>query len=330
MLANPRFSNARARTMRAASLLLVLALPGCGSSTSTTLPTAAFQAGPAFGDGGASDDAMRASLVRGTSSYPLAVGNRWDYVLHARIEVQPDQGEPSAWQERALYSEEVMDVGSFYGRTYFRIATGDPTAGPLSPWLLQRQDESGLYEYDNGPVFRPASVAAPRNPAFAASRAALASAERSLAGSARGAAFARAAAASVAKLERMRQEVTGGEWATTEPAPNELTLLRYPLRGGASWVVRSSPEFGREVLGMDDLVLPIGRVRAWRVQGTSELFGAGDLVLFWYGRAGLVRIHVHAVMDATDMSGNVIGKAVSDYDQALKSASLTGAAGPAK
>jgi hypothetical protein len=74
--------------------------------------------------------------------------------------------------------------------------------------------------------------------------------------------------------------------------------------------------------------LPLGTLPAWKLRGTSELFGPEDRVHFWYSRLGLLRIRFHVVGDATDNTGNVIGRVVTDSDQSLTEIHLvrTGAA----
>ena len=61
---------------------------------------------------------------------------------------------------------------------------------------------------------------------------------------------------------------------------------------------------------------------AWRVDGTSELFGPNDRVRFWYANAGLVRMALHAEEQATDDTGNPIGRLLVDEDQVLTAVEL--------
>jgi len=96
-----------------------------------------------------------------------------------------------------------------------------------------------------------------------------------------------------------------------------LTMLSYPLRPGASWIVRDSPRFVRTVVGLDMIHVPLGSFPAWALRGDSELFGPNDRVGFWYSRLGLLRIRYHVEADAVDNTGAVIGRVATDSDQSL-------------
>jgi hypothetical protein len=47
------------------------------------------------------------------------------------------------------------------------------------------------------------------------------------------------------------------------------------------------------------------------------VFGPDDRVFFWYGSQGLLRVRYHLVGNATDATGNIVGRIVSDSDQSL-------------
>ena len=339
MLAISRARDARARTMRVplvpfaiVVLSLALSVAGCGGhSSDTTAPTSAFQTESPFSGGGSPNSPSTGQgTARGQSDYPLAIGNRWDYVLAARIETFPTNGSPSASNETGKWRAEVTQRTTVGGREYFSVEEGDPDNSWPPSVFLQREDSEGLFEYDYGPIMLSRAPASPGADPLAVTRSALAAHQRSLAGTLHQAAFALAVSRVTEKLARMHQLLSEGALATTEPAVNEITLLRYPLRAGASWTVRTSPFFGRVVVGQDEMVLPVGRVRAWRVQGVSELFGSDDRVYFWYGRAGLVRTHLHAVSEATDEYGNPIGQAIGEFDQSLAQVHLNPDPGPVK
>lgn len=329
MFAIPRAAGPLARTTRSHALALPLLLAlvpallaGCSGRTSNSLaPPGLVTVDSPFSGGGdpsAFGSNARAGMPGRWQGYPLAIGNRWDYVLHARIVTYPDQGDPIVSQERARFSAEIITTGTLEGRDYFLLAEGDPSEPwPPAPQYAQRQDAEGFYEYDNSPVMRPSASGAPGTGSLAVSRTALSSHTRALAMVAQREAFERAAVHVTEKLEAMRQSLRTGKWAATEATPNELTLLRYPLRVGQEWAVRQSPFFGRIIVGEEEMQLPVGRVRAWRVRGVSELYGPEDRVHWWYGRAGLVRVHLHAEMEAVDNTGAVIGRAVAEFDQAL-------------
>ena len=299
--------------------ILAALLTGCGGeATRSTAPAGDFGTTPFAG----AEDPMapgalgEARALHARYRYPLAVGNHWDYVIRSRVVTIPDVGDPSTVLARTPWSAEVLGTVTAGTHEYFQVGEGDPrSAAPLVPVYLQRQDAEGFYELD--PPLTPAGVRAGPGTGPLAAAIDLAAIDRSLDGSAHHAAFARAAQRVAAKLERMRRSLGDVPAATDGAEPNELTFLRYPLQLGSRWTVRESPFFGRIVAGLDELTLPVGRVRAWRIRGVSELYGPNDRVHFWYGRAGLVRIHLRAEMDAVDDTGAVIGRVVAEYDQSL-------------
>ena len=128
-------------------------------------------------------------------------------------------------------------------------------------------------------------------------------------------AYSRAAAELTRKLSTLR--VTGA-------SSKGFTMLKFPLRVGASWVERDSPRFVRTVVGHELIRVPLGTVAAWNIRVTSELFGPNDRVNFWYSSLGLVRIHYHVEADAVDNTGAVIGRAANTGDRALTAVRLQG------
>jgi hypothetical protein len=325
-------SRPRAPFVLAALFLASLAslLTGCGRSTLATDPGGRFEDVTPFTgqDDPLAPDAIRdGSRVRGPYRYPLAVGNHWDYVIRARVVTIPDVGDPTTVSNRSPWSVEVVGTELRGAHEYFVVEEGDPrSAAPMLPRFFQRQDGEGFYELDV-----PATAPGLRADAGAEPLAAtidLATLDASLAGRPHREALARAARQVAAKLDRMRWSLATPPAATAGAEPDELTFLRYPLEVGARWTVRESPFFGRIVTGQEELLLPVGRVRAWRIRGVSELYGPNDRVIFWYGRPGHVRTRVHAESEATDEFGNIIGRAVADFDQVLVRVSLNPGGGP--
>jgi hypothetical protein len=317
--------SARVDPAHAALLLLATALlAGCsGRASSVSAPAGTFHSESPFSGTteGSAPGVEARELVSRPSGYPLAVGNRWDYVRHTRLEAIPLEGEPFAENFNSRWRVEVVGTTTLGAHEYFQVAEAEPsgTTWPATAQFLQRQDAEGFYEVDASPVLLPPA---------SGTAAALAALERSLAASPHRAAFARAAARIAERLERVRGELVGRGFGTTAAEPNELIMLRYPLRTGQSWLVRTFPRFGREIVGQDELILPVGRVRAWRVRGFSELYGPRDRVFFWYGRAGLVRVHHTFEMEAFDLNGNPVGRVIGDFDQSLVRVSLQAPLGP--
>ncbi len=249
---------------------------------------------------------------RARSSYPLAVGNRWDYAIQGRSVIITSAGpQPPVTFDESLRAEitGTVQVGA---RDYFLQEESISEAGRavIANLFRMRQDRGGLFELDAtvypGALKGEADGAAP----LAAELSAYV--ERTVPDAAQRAAFQRAAAT----LARRVEWLTHGARAAAAD-PGEIALLRYPLFIGAQWIVRDSPLFARTVIAREHLLLPAGSFNAWRIRGTSELFGPTDRVTVWYAGAGLVRITVHAESNATDETGNVIGREVFDSDQRL-------------
>ena len=147
--------------------------------------------------------------------------------------------------------------------------------------------------------------------------------DRVIEDSAQRAAFRRAAEQLLARLEATRHSASlSGAPERAGPDLGELSLLRYPLRVGARWVVRQSPRFARVVVARERVVLPAGVFTAWRLHGVSELYGPNDRVRFWYSAAGLLRVSVHYEMNATDDTGTVIGRLIGNEEQVLTAVQL--------
>ncbi len=319
------------------ALLTILSLPlaaGCRRyATSTTQPFAGSGAGSFFSGGqdpGDEPAAVSQRMLRREASYPLAVGNRWDYDLHARITTIPDQGDPTVSERDDFWSSELVALATIGARDYFLQSEYDPrvAAAPQPPQFALRQDRSGLYNLDLMRLTTASRDQPVSGAAQAVMTATILALDHALESAPQRAAFQAAARRAAERLVRMEQAGRGGSYATSDAESGEITLLRYPLHVGARWLVRESPRFARVVVGRDDLMLPIGHVSAWNLRGLSELYGPRDEVHFWYGRAGLVRIRVHAEADAVDDTGAIIGRAIGEFDQVLSKLTLAGYGGP--
>ena len=331
-----RLTRACTTPTRMLVLLTLVSLPlaaGCGrNATSTTRPFGGSGAGSFFANGQEHSDAPAAlseRMLRRGLSFPLAVGNRWDYDLHARIVTIPDLGAPTVAELDGDWQSEIVSKATIDTRDYFLQAEYDPrTALVPGPQFALRQDRSGLYNLDLVTL----STASRDQPVSGSAQkllgATILSLDRALESSPERAAFQAAARRVAERLVRMEQGGRGAFYAANGPESGEITMLRYPLHVGSRWVVRESPLFARVVVGLDDLMLPVGHVSAWRLRGLSELYGPRDEVQFWYGRAGLVRIHVNSEVDAVDNTGALIGKAIGEFDQVLSALTLAGHGGP--
>ncbi len=308
---------------------LVAVLAGCGRAVEPVAPGAgvieaeAVQAGARFPGDPLGERGPLASL-RGLP-YPLAVGNRWEYRIRANTRIVSPGTPDVVFENESPWTAEITGTASVEGRSYFLQEEYDPRVLRVPGGLrfAMRQDRSGLFERDIALRIGstvPARACDAPTAGVSALRSALAT---SLAGHPRRAAFERAGAELEARLRSVLAGPPGGG-----PDPGEITHLRYPLRVGARWVVRESPGFSRHVVGRERLLLRAGSFVAWRILGGSELFGPADHAMFWYAGSGLVRIRFHGESDATDESGNVVGRVIHDTDQRLVAVTLLEDGGP--
>ena len=260
---------------------------------------------------------------RGASFYPLAIGNQWTYSIRSRSTIVTDAGAQPPVVTQSPWIAAITGTSASNSRTYFIQAEYDPRVvgpglgpAPASTFLL-REDRSGLYEADQ--LIR-ATPTAPRPTAATQWRASI---DPAIAGTTQSAAFARAADVIAARLDLVMGSGMGRPGpGPGGPDPGELSMLRYPLRPGAHWVVRNSPLFTRTVVDRVTTRLPAGVFDSWKLRGDSELFGSTDRVHFWYGRAGLLRIRFHSEAEATDEAGNSVGRLIVDQDQILTALTL--------
>ena len=271
---------------------------------------------------------FRGPGARGQFQYPLAVGNRWEYITRVRTVLvvdgvpEPPQDFESSWVAQ-ITSTAVVD-----SREYFLQEEFDPRiAGPsVAIATFLRQDGTGLFVKDT-PFLRPAR--GPQlGPQPALARGLISYVNDRPAAAAHIDAFRNAARLLAARVAAIPGAAGMGGLGTTGADPGEITFLRYPLFAGAQWIVRDSPSFARTVEGRETVEVPGGQVRAWRIRGSSELFGPQDRVAFCYGDPGLVRVRVHAELDAVDTSGTVVGRVVLDTDQRLTAVTLVDSEGP--
>ncbi|HEY6195433.1 MAG TPA: hypothetical protein VI504_10355 [Candidatus Eisenbacteria bacterium] len=263
---------------------------------------------------------------RARSSYPLAVGNRWDYAIHGQAVIITSAGPQPPGTFDEPWRAEIIGTLHVGARDYLLQQESNPEivrpAGPVvSSAFRMRQDRDGLFELDT--QFYPGGIGSEADGAAPLAAELSAYVERTVPDAGQRAAFLRAAARLASRVRWLQHGslVAGAD-------PGEITLLSYPLFIGARWIVRDSPRFARTVLAREHLLLPAGAFNAWRIRGTSELFGPTDRVTFWYAGAGLVRIRVHAESPATDETGNVIGRAVFDSDQRLTQVRLVDPGAP--
>jgi hypothetical protein len=114
---------------------------------------------------------------------------------------------------------------------------------------------------------------------------------------------------------RRRMSMHLAHGGTTE----ELTRLLYPVQVGKEWTIRLDPLFATTVEAIESLDLPGGEQEAYRLRITSELFGANDSVVVWYGEDGFLGHSFHFEAVVTDSYGDPIGRMLGDEELRLQS-----------
>ncbi len=273
--------------------------------------------------------------------YPLRVGNRWLYQRQFVIVIVPSVGEPPPPPQFASMIERQIVCTERRGmREYLVEHAREQNSSGLSydSWVRYRQDRTGLYEADLATGEAPACVSPPgasmrgeRPPSLVG---ALPSAD-ALALTGTGAerrAYRLAWQRVRERLVALEALLRGGPPAITGATrpwinlPGELARLRYPLQPGARWAIRNDPglRWLARVEGVDDLNLPAGRLRGFRIRLTADMFGPHDVVHVWYGRAGFLQLSAHVEFDARDESGQIHGRVVADEREWLEDLWLSG------
>jgi len=267
---------------------------------------------------------------------PLAVGNRWDYVVRLRTRLISD-GSPDVIEEtESPWTSEIVGVQTLNEHEYFMQAEYDPrvVSRPPAPSFALRQDRTGLYDLDLF-VLRTRSAETQANDDGLSARfeSALTSAAAKSSHPAEFAAAAKRLAGRLALMSMPGRGLglpglrnlpgsppaggDGGAVRRGSPLPNEISLLVYPLFTGSKWLVRESPRFARVVETRESAHVPAGDFPAWRMRGFSELYGPHDVVNFWQASEGLVRITLRSETEAIDNEGRPIGLMIFEMDQSL-------------
>jgi|KBSSwiStaDraftv2_1062776.scaffolds.fasta_scaffold217881_2 hypothetical protein len=300
----------RALLIAGATALLSIALAGCKHGYSSQGDPAAGSAGELLAPspiGGGTD------FSRARSLYPLAIGNHWDYSIRTRNVITTDQGPQPPQMEESTLGVEIRGTVTFDELTYFRQFEFDPSQ-PFAQEFLVRGSRFGLFHRQGVAGGYVTTIG--ETPVDAEGAALEQYVERAVTDPGQRAAFRRAAADVAAKLAATRA-VPGRLRQPPGAAPDEITLLSYPVYPGARWIVSEDPRFARIVVGLERIDVPFGTLAAWNLRGTSELYGPNDRVHFWYSNLGLVSIRYHFETDAVDDTGAVIGRVAGDVDQSL-------------
>lgn len=263
----------------------------------------------------------------GLTAVPLAIGHEWNYEGFVLARTEYDDASPTDTLEILTErKDEIVGTETRFGREYYLRAesifeqfVGTADIDTTYWWERVRQSSQGLYGADiplNEPPL-PAFAVAPR--LHANTNAATAAWERVSArlGAAHAAAF-RDAWERVQARRRMSMQLAsvvhlaGG-------TPEDLTLLSYPVQVGKEWTIRLEPLFATTVEAVETLDLPGGEQQAYRLRITSELFGANDSAVMWYGEDGFLGQSVHFEAVVMDSIGDPIGRMLWDEELRLQS-----------
>jgi hypothetical protein len=256
--------------------------------------------------------------------YPLTIGNHWHYDRTFLLRYAPgaDPGDTIRSEvDRDLIGKEVL-----FGREYVleqETIVQDSRPGEIFRyWTRFRQDREGLYYADlfaseppqTDDVSTPMAVSSPV-PATPNLNASVPSTQQRLA----------VYEMAERRLSILRQAALGARrWATGGPggaASNEVTLLQYPLRPGASWALREDPRVVYTVEALETLDLPIGRRLGYRIRVD---FGSepdpNSTTHVWYGRAGMLGYRIWLLQ----IGGYPSGYFEAEEEEWLEEATLIG------
>jgi len=305
------------------SLILALGIAACRSTSTDPNEPAASVVTQA-----ASAEEISANLKSGF--YPLQQGNRWDYHRTFEFQIIPDNAPPSPPEVFLSNIEsEIVGTEQLFGRSYV-VQKDTETEGPYTflRWIRFRQDASGLYEADVS-IGVPAALTTEGSPGRSnrntITRAARSLKERMIAAQpvlldepyralldqhlAR-----RAAILSALSLGSSRNVIAAPPGGALS---GEITRLRYPMHRGATWNIRNFPLFASTVEGPEMLDLPIGKRNATRVRITPPGQASVADIFLWYNRCGLLRLTIHIESEASDSTGQPIGRIVSREEQVI-------------
>jgi hypothetical protein len=106
---------------------------------------------------------------------------------------------------------------------------------------------------------------------------------------------------------------------------NESTVLAYPLRVGAEWVVRRTPMISAVVEARDTLRLDAGTFDCYRIRVSSETSGPEDVMLRWFGSCGRLRTLTHTEVFAVDVGTGDTTLVITEEIAELRAFALEGA-----
>jgi hypothetical protein len=246
--------------------------------------------------------------------YPLATGNHWSYTQEVVLQLVDVPDPPPPEQYVSSIGIEILLPTTVDGREYLGELTTSEGSQRYAP---VRQDATGLYEWS--PVAPNEGGASPqpmRRIAAPAGRSPAENAALELA--------ARRLEEKIAAVEALLGRRAAAGFQMSFPptrTQSEVTRLQYPLESKSEWRIRQDRRFNSSarVIGQETLQLPPGALTGYRVAMISDALGRSDSVTWWYGSTGLLQEVQHFEFQATDASGNLVGRYLYDVRQWLTS-----------
>ena len=269
-------------------------------------PTASLDVRPTSGIDRA---AVAATAATRDGFYPLSLGNRWTYRETNHLVFVPTGGaaQPPV-DDVGTVDVDMTCTQSLDGLDYSieHSVSRYPTYTSES-WIHYRQDRGGLYRADGG-IFTPPPCAVSGPAARLMGSPSLA--DRVIAAHP-------SYAIDRSSLERLDARRAAVEQLLSGRASRafgtEYTILRYPLRPGASWTLRDDLALVATVEALEVVAVPAGRFNVYRVRlDNPGVYGPNESVTLWYDRHGVVKTVSHFEGPLNDVSGNVIGTLLSD------------------
>ena len=293
--------------LRVPALVGLLLAFGCGRSlTSSTLPASAPPDDLQLDSDATTLDAIAGSTADGNFTFPLELGNWWEY--RRRVDFESTAPFGTTYGFETTFDTEIFCLEPYGGATYSvgRI-NHHGVRDPYQSYIYYRQDAAGLYELDGtgAPSCKDESTESAARPgptleSVLNAKLATMPAE-SRAGARRE--FER-------QLEVLREVSRTIGVSGSTPVPNgspsvELTRLSYPLFRGKTWVLRDSPRFVATAMLPQRLLTRAGPVDAWRIRIDSDLFGPKDRVFTWYGPVGYIGLRARLQGYASPLSARI-------------------------
>lgn len=305
--------------------ILALAL-GTGCRTENANPTGVDALAPKVAAVTPEPAAPSARMGHG-DFFPLQQGNRWEHARHFQAWIIPDEGEPpDPVTVEARIVSQIAGSETRHGLIYdIMERQWNEEGNEFTQWIRMRQDPGGLYEADVFVTEPPTtgltdlSRATPSERWSAVHRALTSQSEAEDLHPG----YLEALERLLERHERILALLSGGTGGRSkasrrsDPQDDELLRLAYPLRPGTTWTVLQDPLGTATVEGREVLELPSGKAAAWRIRWEWEFLEAGDRVVTWYGRCGMLKLEAHTEGVATDPGGEPIGRLIGDESETL-------------